>query len=160
MMEMLRRFPDDVAIIRSATTRSPRNQDDERWYRFVTREEFAKRQAEDGLVQWQEYAGNMYGCIKEDVERTLETHIGIQAFVEPTIADFRRAGFVMHIVKIIPRHAPDARNEIRRAADADRSTIPLEADLEIENDFLPGGQERAEVIFSTWIQNTLLRQSP
>lgn len=52
----------------SATTRFPRpGEVDGVHYRFVTREQFEKLVAEDGFLEWAEFAGNLYGTPREPV---------------------------------------------------------------------------------------------
>jgi guanylate kinase len=59
--EMLKRFPDDLVIMRSLTTRQRRATDDDRSTRFVGRSEFTELRDTGRLVQWVEYDGNLYG---------------------------------------------------------------------------------------------------
>lgn len=70
--ELLRRR-DDVEFSISATTRSPRpDEQDERHYRFVSREHFA-RMAETGeLIEWAEVHGELYGTPRRQLEVCLE----------------------------------------------------------------------------------------
>jgi guanylate kinase len=56
----------------SATTRDPRPGEREgEHYFFLTREEFERRLAADGFLEWREYNGNLYGTPRDFVERTL-----------------------------------------------------------------------------------------
>jgi len=56
----------------SATTREPRPGEREgEHYFFLTREEFERRIAEDGFLEWREYNENLYGTPRDFVERTL-----------------------------------------------------------------------------------------
>jgi len=59
--EVRRRYP-DVWVSVSATTRRPRpGEVDGVHYHFVTDDDFDRLVAEDGLLEWAEYAGNRYG---------------------------------------------------------------------------------------------------
>ena len=63
----------ELALIASATTRKPRN--DEvvgRDHIFLSREEFERWIEEDQLLEWAEYSGNLYGTPKQSVEELLE----------------------------------------------------------------------------------------
>ena len=52
----------------SATTRFPRpGETDGVHYRFVTREQFQALVAEGGLLEWAEFAGNLYGTPRQPV---------------------------------------------------------------------------------------------
>lgn len=56
----------------SATTRDPRPGEREgEQYFFLTREEFERRLAAGGFLEWREYNGNLYGTPRDFVERTL-----------------------------------------------------------------------------------------
>lgn len=65
--ELRDRHP-QVWVSVSATTRFPRpGEVDGVHYRFVTREQFEKLVAEDGFLEWAEFAGNLYGTPREPV---------------------------------------------------------------------------------------------
>jgi guanylate kinase len=56
----------------SATTREPRPGESEgEDYFFLDREEFERRLAADGFLEWREYNDNLYGTPRDFVERTL-----------------------------------------------------------------------------------------
>ncbi len=56
----------------SATTRQPREgETDGSDYFFLSREKFTKLIAEDGLLEWAEFSGNLYGTPSEPVKRNL-----------------------------------------------------------------------------------------
>jgi guanylate kinase len=56
----------------SATTRAPRPGEVEgEHYFFLGREEFERRNAAAGFLEWREYNGNLYGTPRDFVERTL-----------------------------------------------------------------------------------------
>ena len=59
----------DCAISVSATTRSPREGEENHvHYHFITKEEFEKRIANDGLLEYAEYCDNYYGTPRAEVE--------------------------------------------------------------------------------------------
>ena len=56
----------------SATTREPRPGEREgEHYFFLSRDEFERRRAPGGFLEWREYNGNLYGTPRDYVERTL-----------------------------------------------------------------------------------------
>lgn len=64
---------DDAKISISMTTRNPRNGEiDGTHYYFVNREYFEKKIAADGMLEYAEYAGNLYGTPKEPVDEMLK----------------------------------------------------------------------------------------
>lgn len=73
MKELLAKYPDTYALSISATTRSPREgEEDGREYFFVTKEEFEKMIAKGDLIEYAKYVENYYGTPKNYVEQKLE----------------------------------------------------------------------------------------
>ena len=69
---LLPRFPVLSAAV-SATTRARRDGErDGVEYWFLTEEEFARRVAEDGFLEWVWYVGNRYGTLFSEIERIRE----------------------------------------------------------------------------------------
>lgn len=59
----------DCAVSVSATTRSPREGEvDHVHYHFITKEEFERRIAHDGLLEYAEYCDSYYGTPRAEVE--------------------------------------------------------------------------------------------
>ncbi|MGY1689723.1 guanylate kinase [Geodermatophilus sp. SYSU D01105] len=78
--EVRRRHP-DVWVSVSATTRRPRpGEVDGVHYHFLSDAEFDRLIAEDGLLEWAEYAGNRYGTPVAPVRERLAT--GAPALLE------------------------------------------------------------------------------
>jgi guanylate kinase len=60
----------DTAYSVSATTRAPRQGEGHgKDYYFLTRLEFERRVAAGEFLEWAEYAGNLYGTLRSEVER-------------------------------------------------------------------------------------------
>ena len=65
---------DDVAFSVSATTRSPRDgEEDGKDYSFLTRDAFASRREAGDFVEWAEYGGELYGTLQSEIDRVLAT---------------------------------------------------------------------------------------
>ncbi|SNS50210.1 guanylate kinase [Geodermatophilus pulveris] len=78
--EVRHRYP-DVWVSVSATTRRPRpGEVDGVHYHFVSDAEFDRLVADDGLLEWAEYAGNRYGTPAAPVRERLAT--GAPALLE------------------------------------------------------------------------------
>ncbi len=70
--ELLQRRPDTFGYSVSATTRKPRaGERDGEAYHFLTRAEFQRRVDAGEFLEWAEYAGELYGTLKSEVERVL-----------------------------------------------------------------------------------------
>ncbi len=68
---LLERHP-EIWLSVSATTRAPRQGEQEGIsYFFLSREAFEQRVAEGGLLEWAEFAGNLYGTPRQPVEERL-----------------------------------------------------------------------------------------
>lgn len=72
MKELLSRYPEIYALSISATTRNPREgEENGRDYFFVTKEEFEKMIAKEQLIEYARYVENYYGTPREYVEQKL-----------------------------------------------------------------------------------------
>ncbi len=68
---VLRHF-DDLSFSVSATTRPKRPKEiDGRDYHFLSRDDFERRIEEDGLVEWEEIYGNLYGTLKSETDSAI-----------------------------------------------------------------------------------------
>lgn len=136
----------------SATTRSPRSGEQEgSSYFFLSRETFERRVAEGGLLEWAEFAGNLYGTPRQPVEETLRAGrpvlleielegarqvrrsfpAGFQVFVEPpSFAELERRirGRGTDSAEAITRRLERARVELDAAGEFDARLV--NADLE------------------------------
>lgn len=73
MKELLKKYSDTYALSISATTRGPREgEENGREYFFKTREEFETMIADDALFEYAQYVGNYYGTPKEYVQTQLD----------------------------------------------------------------------------------------
>lgn len=67
------RLPDKIQLSISATTRSPRaDEQDGVNYFFWTREKFLGQVEEGAFLEWAEYAGNLYGTPRAPVESGIQ----------------------------------------------------------------------------------------
>ncbi len=72
MKELMKNY-DNYALSISMTTRNPRpGETDGKEYFFSTRENFEKKIAEDGFIEYAQYCGNYYGTPRAYVEQQLE----------------------------------------------------------------------------------------
>jgi ribose 1,5-bisphosphokinase PhnN len=155
--EMLKRFADELVLLPSLTTRAPRNAEDDRSTRFVSREEFERMRHAGELVQSVEYAGNLYGDVLQDVNDILESgRHAIRPLVETSVRSFRDKGYRVAMARVVPEgSAYRNRDPERVALDAKRSDETFPADIEIRNSFEPGGFEAAAGELSSFIRSTI-----
>ena len=67
----------------SATTRAPRpGETDGVNYHFISREEFERRIANGGMLEYTEYCGNYYGTPKKEAEEVLERGLNLILEIE------------------------------------------------------------------------------
>lgn len=73
LVNMLLQNDDNLVASVSCTTRAPRQGEvDGKDYFFIEKEEFTKKIAEDGFLEYDEHFGNFYGTPQSFVERTLK----------------------------------------------------------------------------------------
>lgn len=73
MKELLKRYPDTYALSISATTRTPREgEENGREYFFISKEEFEKMIAKDELIEYARYVENYYGTPRGYVEEKMK----------------------------------------------------------------------------------------
>ena len=142
ILAVLKEFPHCLAPIKVLTNRVRRGPEDDVFCRFVDGSEIIRRREAGSLIQYLEYAGNIYGCDREDVEGVLHHGCGIQAYVETGVFDLKNAGYDVRVVRVdgVGSSKPD---EKRKSADEERSKIVLPVDVVIQNSFEPGGFEKA-----------------
>lgn len=73
MKELLKKYPDTYALSISATTRAPREgEEDGREYFFISKDEFEKMIAKDELIEYARYVENYYGTPRGYVEEQMK----------------------------------------------------------------------------------------
>lgn len=159
----------DVRVSVSMTTREPRGKEiDGVHYYFVSRDYFEKKIAEDRMLEYAEYAGNLYGTPKDPVDEMLRAGNAVFLEIEVQGAEKIRRLYpdVISIFLMPPsmatlearlrgRKSDDeetvqhrlviAREEIRRAA---------EYDYVVMNDTVENAVDRIETIINAEMQKT------
>lgn len=83
MKELLEHYPDEYALSISATTRAPREgEEDGREYFFKTREEFREMIRNDELLEYAQYVDNYYGTPKSYVNEQLANQKNVVLEIE------------------------------------------------------------------------------
>jgi guanylate kinase len=81
--ELLKRHPELFGYSVSATTRQPRpGEKDGQAYHFLTRQEFERRQQAGEFLETAEYAGELYGTLKSEIDRVLSRGLNVLLDIE------------------------------------------------------------------------------
>jgi guanylate kinase len=111
----------------SATTRAPRAGEVEgRDYYFLSREEFMRRVEAGGFVEWAEVHGNLYGTLREDLER--RTALGNDVVLEIDVQGMRtirNSGLDAVTVFIMPPSLQVLERRLRRRGTESAETLEL-----------------------------------
>ncbi len=155
LLEMLKRFPDVCAPIKSKVTRPRRNEQDGIFYDFLSEDDFAKLDAQGRLFQQIRFGGYYYGCDREQTDAIVSHKMGLIVLVQKSVFDYRTAGYKPHVVEVIPQgHHP--RNEAQRLRDdEERAKIALDYDTTITNSFEPGGFDAAADALAKYINKLI-----
>ena len=118
----------------SSTTRAPRpGERDAVDYFFLDREEFVRRRADDGFLEWREYNGHLYGTPRSFIDESLKA--GFDVIMKPEVNGAlaikeRFPGAVLIFL------APDKFSNLRRRLEArnTETTLQIAERLEIAHE--------------------------
>lgn len=80
---VLERYPQRFGYSVSATTRKPRpGEPDGAAYHFITREEFERRKETGDFLEWAQYAGELYGTLRSEVQDVLARGLNVLLDIE------------------------------------------------------------------------------
>jgi guanylate kinase len=112
VVAQIRRSHPEVWLSVSATTRAPRpGEVDGVQYHFVDRAEFERMVAAGAMLEWAEYAGNLYGTPRGPVEERLAA--GTYALLEIELQGARQVRRAMPEARLVFL-APPSREELAR----------------------------------------------
>lgn len=125
MKELLKKYPDDYALSISATSRKPREGEQEGVeYFFKTREEFEKMIEGEELVEYAQYLGNYYGTPKAYVEEQLEAGKDVILEIEIQGASKIKEKFPQTVLMFVtPPSAEELKNRLVGRGTEDMDTI-------------------------------------
>ncbi|MBC7791845.1 MAG: guanylate kinase [Anaerolineae bacterium] len=121
----LLRVRSDVGYSVSCTTRPPRDQEEEgRDYYFLERQEFLERRAKDHFAESAEVHGNLYGTLRREVERVLQSgrHVMMDIDVQGA-TQFRRSFPSSVLVFVLPPSADVLLQRLRRRGTESRGEL-------------------------------------
>jgi guanylate kinase len=109
--ELLGRMP-GLELSVSATTREPRNgEEDGRDYHFLAAEEFDRRAHDGDFLEHATYSGNRYGTLRSEVERRLAAGSSVVLEIEVQGARQVRAAMDDAVLVFIAPPGPEALRE-------------------------------------------------
>jgi guanylate kinase len=112
LIRMLRERVGELALSTSATTRVPREGEEEgRDYHFLSREEFARRADANEFLEHAAYSGNRYGTLRSEVERRLAAGESVVLEIEVQGARQVRAAMPEAVLVFIAPPDPAALRE-------------------------------------------------
>jgi guanylate kinase len=116
---------EDVVYSVSATTRPRRTGEvDAREYHFLDRAEFERRVAAGDFVEWAEYGGNLYGTLRAEVERGLESGRHVVLDIEVSGSRQVRQRFPQAVqVFVLPPSAAALAQRLRGRNTEDPATV-------------------------------------
>lgn len=125
MKELLKEYPDDYALSISATSRKPREGEQEGVeYFFKTREEFEKMIEGEELVEYAQYVGNYYGTPKAYVEEQLKAGKDVILEIEIQGALKIKEKFPQTVLMFVtPPSAEELKNRLVGRGTEDMDTI-------------------------------------
>ncbi len=137
-----------LSYLRTVTSRPPRPNDptEQVVYEFTSRRKILSLRRRGQLLEFVEYAGNVYGVTQAEAERALGQGPAVIAATEEGYKDFVRAGLHAVPVKILPKNRPaslDMRDATRVAEDRRRGSEDIGYWSCVDNDFSPGGHAQA-----------------
>ncbi len=148
--------PDKFAVLKSVTTRAWREPQDDRFYYFISEDEFAAMEAHGELLTSVTLSGKRYGTPRAELERLIVDHHVIWAMLELSALAMRASAYPTKIVLVVPadRSASSVNETLvaaRAAEDAERAKIDLQPDYTLVNSFAPGGRAQALAEFITYL---------
>ena len=117
----------DIGYSVSATTRAPRDGElHERDYYFLTREEFERRRAAHEFAEWAEVHGNLYGTLRQEVERVLAEgkHVLMDIDVQGA-RQFHKAFPDSVLIFVLPPSAEVLLQRLKGRSSEDPATLAL-----------------------------------
>jgi guanylate kinase len=112
---LLEKNPHALAKAVTATTRAPRpGEFDGVHYRFMTRDEFLTRRDRGDFLETAEIFGNLYGTLKEEVEKTLARDVTCLLEIDVQGArHIRESGFPQLSAFLVPPSLEDLERRLR-----------------------------------------------
>lgn len=152
-----------IRIIKSVTTREPRNESDKRDYIHISKRSFEEKIGSGDFAECVRYPPegenwNYYGYERAYLENTLRQRHGICIATQEGALALMEQGYKVKPTRIIGKGNKEIQDAFyeqypeRKAEDEQRNVIEIPYALTIVNDFAPGGLEKAAKELCTFIR--------
>ncbi len=153
---LLERYPDRFGYSVSATTRKPRPGEQEgKAYHFISREEFERRAEAGEFLEWAQYAGELYGTLKREVEDTLKRGLNVLLDIEVKGARQVRSVYVDSSITVflIPPTAGELLKRLRERKTESASEIARRVRIAVEEIQIARQDIRSAIVYDHVVVN-------
>jgi guanylate kinase len=159
---LLERYPTRFGYSVSATTRRPRpGERDGAAYHFLTREDFERRKAAGEFLEFAQYAGELYGTLRSEVQDILARGLNALLDIEVKGARQVRAVYGARSISIflVPPSARVLLNRLRARRTESRSEMARRVQIAVEEVRVASQDIQAAVVYDHVVLNDDLEQA-
>jgi guanylate kinase len=159
---LLERYPARFGYSVSATTRKPRpGERDGAAYHFLTRADFERRKAEGQFLEFAQYAGELYGTLRSEVQSILARGLNALLDIEVKGARQVRAVYGAKSISIflVPPSARVLLNRLRARRTESRSEMARRVQIAVEEVRVASQDIQAAVVYDHVVLNDDLDQA-
>ncbi|HJQ66610.1 MAG TPA: guanylate kinase [Gemmatimonadales bacterium] len=153
---LLERYPNRFGYSVSATTRKPRPGEREgKAYHFISREEFKRRVEAGEFLEWAQYAGELYGTLKKEVEEVLKRGLNVLLDIEVKGARQVRSVYVGNAITVflIPPTAGELLKRLRERKTESSSEIARRVSIAVEEIQIASQDIRSAIVYDHVVVN-------
>jgi len=149
ILEVVRKLPDKLEIVKSVTTRPKREDEDDLFYDFMDFESYIEKKLCMQFIETVSYGGNYYGYLHSSVDKVIKEKAGICAATEQGVLELQRSEYNVVPIKIIAKHNEEVqrdfyeKNPKRLEDDRRREEVAISFKKQVVNSFKGGGKEKA-----------------
>ena len=153
---LLERDPNRFGYSVSATTRKPRpGEQDGKAYHFISREEFQRRIEAGEFLEWTQYAGELYGTLKGEVEEILKR--GLNVLLDIEVKGARRVrevyGLKSIAVFLIPPSAEALLKRLRQRKTESTPEVARRVQIAVEEIEIANGDIQSAIVYDHIVVN-------
>lgn len=159
---LLERYPKRFGYSVSATTRKPRpGEKDGEAYHFITRQEFERRQQAGDFLESAQYAGELYGTLRSEVEDVLKRGVSVLLDIEVKGARQVRAIYGSNSISIflIPPSAKVLLERLTSRRTESASEVARRVQIAVEEIQIARQDIQAAIVYDHVVVNDDLEQA-